>query len=384
MWNIWETQKTRAKHPEERSKEWERSEEEAERGEKEVKNVKKNHCFTWNNGRWMKTMPKPLLKVVDGIITEAKSNRSNVSRETLENEAFLLIWCPLDRQIRQDWRLLLQKTLFHVKHWAFNWLLCEKNKRKQSKKAKNNGDRRYNKKSTAFEEKHQLKNFICARTKNRAKAWKRKKRKLLKICFSARCYFLWKIFRKRWKNHKKRWKRVKIGQKNTQNRAKKRNILRKKVLSKWEWNRAVGWNEKLKWKPKWSVLRYILCFFAVFGCFFGVFLVICRWIFLSAVARASSFFALCELMSVCYVLFADVFCKTFLRRGFVGFFFWKNDLFCDFFDEKSTFAADLTKFKKTCFWKNNGFSLYMVKYGNNYICSGYLCLFFCCFWIFGL
>ena len=174
---------------------------------------------------------------------------------------------------------------------------------------------------------------------------------------------------------------------NTQNWAKNV-VFCKKALSKWEWKCAVEWNEKLKWKPKWSVLRYILRFFAVFL----LFLLICRRILLSVEARALLlFFALCEPMSACRVLFLRMlfFADAFLRDAFTEelcelLFLKKMIFFCDFLMKKALLRLIWRNSKNLFFRENNGFSLYMVKYGNNYICSGYLCLFFCRFWIFGL
>ena len=109
-------------------------------------------------------------------------------------------------------------------------------------------------------------------------------------------------------------------------------------------------------------------YLAIFCCFGLLFLFICWWIFSPAEARVL-LFALCELMSAAVAFFWMLFCEMLLRRGLCEFLFLKKWSFLWFFDEKSTFAADFGE-------KNNGFSLYMVKYGNNYICSGYLCLFF--------
>ena len=75
------------------------------------------------------------------------------------------------------------------------------------------------------------------------------------------------------------------------------------------------------------------CFLAVFNCFF---------VYLSANslvcggACASSFFALCEPMSACYALFCGyLFARCFCEGALRASFFEKNDLFCDFFDEKA-------------------------------------------------
>ena len=130
-----------------------------------------------------------------------------------------------------------------------------------------------------------------------------------------------------------------------------------------------GW---MKWKPKrnpkWSVLCYILRFFAVFGCFFVYLLMD----FLACGgACASSFWCFVGRWTF-VVCFFGCFLRDVFTKELSGLLCLKNDLFVIFFDEKSAFTVDLVR-------KNNGFSLYMVKYGNNYICSGYLCLFFAVF-----